>query len=223
MSFWNEGVYFERRGDRFVYRATLLSPGFDISASEKDSLFRALARLQWRTLAEGLGLVAAIAVLFMSGVTGVQQPIPWFLICGIGGIAVLALSVLRRRDRLIVRVLGRRTPDLPRWPLRQAMAKPQPLVSKRYGIPVLRSVIVLFACAMAAGDGLATYVVLAAYRARWVAQWPEDMTAADELLSLTVGEAWFWVALALFNAILFAAAFAMHRSVRRLRVNPSIK
>jgi hypothetical protein len=50
MAFWNEAFYFERRGDRYIYRPTIFSAGFDVSADEKKKLFRGLKQLNWQFL-----------------------------------------------------------------------------------------------------------------------------------------------------------------------------
>ena len=223
MSFWNEAFYFEKRGDRYVYRPTVFSAGFDISESEKDQLFRELKRLQRRFLFEGIILLALIAGLFMTAAIESHTPILWFMISSVAALAVLAVTVLFQRDRLIVRVLGHRNPEVLRLPLRQALAKPRPLVTKRFAIPVFQSVIVLLSLAIAAGDALVLYVIVAAIRSRQFAEGPGETKAVGELLSITSSSAWFWVAVVLFNAALLASVVFSVRQVRRLRGTRDLK
>jgi len=217
MSFWNETFYFEKHGDRYVYRPTVFSEGFDISESEKDHLVRELKRLIWRFLLEGGILIALTAGLFMTGVIETQSPIPWFMVSSVVALAALAVTVFYRRDRLVEKVLGRRAPDVPRLPSRQALAKPRPLVTKRYAIPVLQSAIILFGLTIAAGDGLVLYVIVAAFRSGQFAEGPEETAAAEALLSLTASNTAFWAAILLFNAALFAGVVFLILQVRRLR------
>jgi hypothetical protein len=223
MSFWNEAFYFEKRGDRYVYRPTVFSAGFDISESEKDHLFRDMKRLQWRFLFEGTLLIALIAGLFMTAVIESRAPVHWFMFVSVVALAALAMTVLYRRDRLIARVLGHRKPDVPRLPFKQTLAKPRPLVSKRFAIPVLQSVTVLLGLAIAVGDALVLYVIAAAYRSRQIAQGPEDTAAVEELFSLTSSNVGFWVVVALFNAVLVASIVFSIRQVRHLRATPDLK
>ena len=223
MSFWNESFYFEKRGDRYVYRPTVFSAGFDISESEKDHLFRDLKRLEWRFLFEGFVLLALIAGLFMTAVIESQTPIPWFMFFSVVALAALAVIGFYRRDRLVERVLGHRTPDVPRLPLRQALVRPRPLVTKRFAIPVLQSVIVLLGLTIAAGDALVLYLIVAAYRSRQFAEGPEETAKFEELLSLILSNAGFWLLVALFNAVLVASVVFAIRQVRLLRATPEFK
>ena len=220
MSFWNKTFYFEKHGDRHVYRPTALSKGFDISESEKDQLLRELNRLIWRTLFEGGILIALIAGLFMTGVIDTQKPIFWFMVSSVVALAALAVTEFYRRDRLVAQVLGRRAPDVPRLPLRQALAKPRPLVTKRDAIFVFQSVIVLLGLAIAAGDALVLYVIAAAFRSSQFAERPKETTAITEIVSLAASSSVFWLAVVLFNAILFASIVFSILQVRRLRAAP---
>lgn len=220
MSFWNEAFYFEKRGDRYVYRPTVFSEGFDISESEKNQLFRELKRLQWRFLLEGGALIALTALVFMTGVIETQMPIPWFMISSVLAVTVLALTALYRRDRLVFRILGHRAPEVPRLPLGQALTKPRPLVGKRYAIPVLQSVGILFGLAIVAVDVLVVYLTVTAYRSRQSAEGPEEIAAAEEFVSLTTNNWEFWAAVAVFNAVLFACIVWLIPQVRRLRATP---
>jgi hypothetical protein len=114
MSFWNEAFYFEKRGDRYVYRHNILSDGYDISEAEKDALFAGLKRLQFGVLILGGVIIASSALLFMTGTIQTQMPILWFMISSILAAAILTLLALYRRDRLVSQVLGNRAPDVPR-------------------------------------------------------------------------------------------------------------
>ena len=220
MSFWNKTFYFEKHGDRHVYRPTAFSKGFDISESEKDQLLRDLNRLIWRTIIEGGILIALIAGLFMTGVIETQKPIFWFMVSSVVALAALAVTEFYRRDRLVAQILGRRAPDVPRLPLRQALAKPRPLVAKRDAILVFQRLIILFGLAIAAGDALVLYVIAAAFRSRQFAEGPEEVSTIAELVSLAASNAVFWVAIALFIAVLFAGVVFLILQVRRLRAAP---
>lgn len=220
MSFWNEGFYFEKHGDRFVYRHTVFSEGYDISASEKDRLFAGLKRLQVRTLLEGAVVIALIALVFMTGAIETRMPIRWFLIVAVLAVALLGLSVLWRRDGLVSRVLGHRTPDVPRLSFKQALGKPRPMVAKRYAIPVLRSLVVLFGLAMAAGDALVAYLIYVGTRSRHIAEGPEEVAAAEQFVALTATNWEFWVAVSVFNALLIACMAVLIVQVRILRATP---
>jgi hypothetical protein len=114
MSFWNEAFYFEKRGGRYVYRHNVFSDGYDISEVEKDALFAGLKRLQFGVLLLGSVIIVLIGLLFMTGMIQTQMPILWFMVSSILAVAVLTLLALYRRDRLVSRVLGTRTPDVPR-------------------------------------------------------------------------------------------------------------
>jgi hypothetical protein len=220
MSFWNKYFYFEKHGDRHVYRPTAFSAGFDISGSEKDKLLEKLNRLIWRFLIEGGILIGLIAGLFMTNVMETQEPIAWFMVSSVVALAVLAGIEFYRRDRLVAQVLGRRTPDVPRLSLRQALTKSRPLVTKRDAILVFRSVIVLLGLTIAAGNALVVYVIAAAYGSRQFAEGPEETTAAEELLSVTASSTVFWVAVVLFNVALFSSVVFSILQVRRLRAAP---
>jgi len=220
MSFWNKIFYFEKHGDRYVYRPTAFSEGFDISESEKDQLLRGLNRLMWRFLIEGGILIALIAGLFMTGVIETQKPIPWFMVSGVVALAALAMIEFYRRDRLVAQVLGRRAPDVPRLSIKQALANPRPLVTKRDAILVFQSVIVLLGLAIAAGDALVLYAIATAFRSGQFAEGPEETAAITTLLSLTASNAVFWVVVVLFNAVLFAGVVFSILQVRRLRATP---
>lgn len=220
MSFWNEAFYFERRGDRYVYRPTVFSAGFDVSAPEKDELFRGLERLNWRCLLEGGVVIVLAAGAFMAGVIETRDQIQWFLVSSILIVAALAVSFLYRRDRLTSRILGHRAPDVPRLPIRQALARPRPLVGQRYALPVLRSVGILLGLTMVAADALVLYVILAAYRAGQIAEGAEEIAAVERLVSLTLKNPAFWLVVGLFNAVLLAAVVFLIRLLRRLRAAP---
>jgi hypothetical protein len=122
--------------------------------------------------------------------------------------------------RLTSRVLGNRTADVPRLPLRRALTQPRPVIRVRYAIPVLWSVCVLVCLTIAAGDALVLYVIFAAYRAGLIAERPEEIAAVEKLLSLTANNLAFWVVVAVFNAILIAAVILLICQVRSIRARP---
>ncbi len=220
MSFLNAAFYFEKHGDRYVYRPTVFSEGFDISESEKNQLLRELNRLVWRFLFEGGIVIALTAGLFMTGVIETQRQIPWFMVSSVVALAALAVTEFYRRDRLVVQILGRRAPDVPRLPFRQALTKPRPLATKHYAILVFQSAIVLFGLTIAAGDALVLFVIAAAYRSGRLAERPEETTAITELVLLAASSSVFWLAVVLFNAILFAGIVFSILQVRRFRASP---
>lgn len=222
MPFWNEAFYFERRGDRYVYRPTVFSAGFDVSTPEKEALFQGLNRLNWRSLWGGGVLIILAAGAFMTGLIETRQKIQWFLLISILIVAGLAVTFLFCRDRLTSRVLGHRTPDVPRLPFRQALARPRPLVGARYAIPVLRSVGVLLGLTMAAGDMLTLYLIFTAYRAGLIAEGAEEIAAVQKFASLTLNNPAFWLVVGVFNAVLLAAVVFLIRQIRRLRTAPGI-
>ena len=220
MSFWNEQFFFEPHGDRYIYRPTVFSPGITVSESEKEALFRALKQFEWRALGEGSVVVAVDAALFMTGTIAVREPIFWFMVWGVIGIAALGATLLYRRDRLTDRILGHRPPDVPRLGFKQAMTKPRPLIGKRYAVPVLQSVVVLLGLTLVATDGLFAYLVVTAYRSRQVAEGPDAIAAATRFADLTLGNPGFWIAVVLLNAVLIATMAFFRRQVRRLRAHP---
>lgn len=218
MSFFNEAFWFEKRGERYVYRPTVFSAGFDVSVDEKDALFRGLTQLGWRSLAEGAVLIALGAgAVLLGGVTDTREQITWFLSGAILGIAALAAADFRRRDRLKSRVLGNRAADVPRLSFRQALAQPRPMVGQRFAVPVLRSAGVLIGFATVAGDGLVAWLILTVSRAVRIAEGAEQVAAAERLASLTLHSPAFWLAVALFNAVSAAAVLFAFRQARRLR------
>lgn len=217
MSFWNEDFYFQKRGDRYVYRPTVFSAGFDISESEKDRLFAGLKRLQWRSLSEGLLAIALIAILFMTGMIESEKPIPWFLVASILAVAALGLTVLRRRDQLVFEILGPRSPDVPRLPIGQALATPRPKIGRQYAIPVLRSVVFLFALTIAVIDALVVYLVVTAYHARRIAEGPDEIASMERFFAHTVDSWQFWAVVAGLNAGLITVLVMLIFEVRRLR------
>lgn len=220
MSFWNEAFYFEKRGDRYVYRHSAFEKGYDISESEKDLLFSGLCRLQWRSLCEGAILIALIALPLMTGVIKTAAPIPWFMISSVLAVAVLALTVFVRRDALVVRVLGDRAPEVPRLAPKQALTRARPMVGKRFALPVLKSVLVLFGLTWAAGDAVIAYLIFAGYRARETAQSPQHAAAAADFIALTAENMQFWAAVAAFNAVMVAVILLLVVQLRTLRAAP---
>lgn len=220
MSFWNEAFYFEKRGDRYVYRPSVLSAGYTVSPREKEELFEGLNRLNWRCSLEGGILVVLIAAVFMTGMIATGDPINWFLFSSIFVVAASAVTYLYRRDRLTSRILGQRSADVPRLPLAQALARPRPIVSKRYAVLALRSTTILLGLAVAAGDALVVYLIFSAYRAGLAAEGAEEMAAVERFVSLTLNNPSFWLVVAAFNAVLLMAIVFSIRRVRQMRALP---
>ena len=115
MAFWNEAYFFERRGERYVYRPTVFSAGFDVSADEKEELFQGLIRLNWQVLIWGLLLVGCIAAAFMTGLVQTNAKVQWFLFSSIVIVAVLTLIAIDYRDRLVSRILKNRIARRNNW------------------------------------------------------------------------------------------------------------
>jgi hypothetical protein len=220
MRFLDHLHFFERQDDRFVYRPTVFSKGFTVSADEKDRLLVRLKRLDRRFLLEGFALVALIAVLAMAGIAPGTDPIVWFVFASIASVGLLALTFLRRKRRLIDATLGRRTPDLPRMPFRQALMQPRPALPKRYALPVMRSLIGLFLLAIIVSDALALYPILAALRAGGNATGPVEHETIAEILSLTLYNGDYWLVVALINVVLLAAVGLLCWELRRWRMLP---
>lgn len=220
MSFWNEAFYFEKSGDRYVYRPTVFSPGFDISEAEKNQLFKGFLHLQLRTLLEAGIAIGVIGVFFMTGVIKTQTPIPLFMISSILAVIVLAVTILFRRDKLVRQVLGPREPDVPRPPLKKALTRTRPVIGKRYAIPILKSVVYLFGFGMLAGDGLITYVVVRGYDAHRIAETPEEIAAVEKFFSLTVDNLEFWAGVGVFNLFSVLCIALLIHQLRCLRAIP---
>ena len=213
MVLWNQTYCFEKRNSGYIYRPTAFAHGFSISEREKDLLLRDLRRLEGRFLIEGAVLIALVAALFMSGVIEIGAPIVWFMFLSVVGVTVLAATAVYRRDRLVARVLGDRSPDIPRLPLRHALMTPKPAVSRHRAISILKSVAVLLGLALAAGDALVFYVIFIASRS----------LGSDELVALGMGHAGLWVTVAVFNLVLIAGMVFAMRQVQRLRAAPALK
>jgi len=194
MAFWNHAYYFERRGDRYVYRPTVFSAGFDVSGDEKEELFRGLKQLSWQLLLWGLVLVGCIAAAFMTGLIEINAKIQWFQISSIAIVAVLAVIAIDRRNRLVSRILRNRSPDVPRLPLGQALTKSRRPIGKQYAVPVLWSTAVLLGLTMGAVDATIVYLVF---------------TVAKDVAAVPG----FWLFFGVFNAIMLAAfMFAIHQA-----------
>lgn len=123
MKLQNQGHYFERRGDRFIYRPSIFSSGFSLSSEEKDRLLRELKRLNRRFLIEGFSLIVLIAGMFMAGIVRSPSPIAWFMLVSIGTVALLSITAIYRQRRLIDRTLGHHTPDVPRMPIQKVLGR----------------------------------------------------------------------------------------------------
>lgn len=222
MSFWNEAFFFERRGDRYIYRSNVFAPGYTVSKAEKDRLFSELARLQWQLVAEGGVFLAAIfAVLSFVAFDGLTRTL-WLVAAVTTVLAVEAGSYFYRRDKAVARILNRRKPDLPPLPLRRALTKPRPLVSKRIAAPVVRIVAALIGLTVLIVDVFSFYIVLAAYQIRDNGAEADKAARAAELIKLTVDNPSFWLLVMLFNGFLIGIAFFLMRSVRRLRAMPEV-
>jgi hypothetical protein len=222
MKLLNEGIYFKRLGDGFVYRPTIFSAGFSVSPEEKDRLFSELLRLERRFLIEGLILIALIAGMFMAGLVTSPTPIPWFVILSICAVVLLAPVAIHRKYRLTESILGRTSPDVPRMPLRQALTQPRPILAKRYTIPILRSMIVLFLPFTVVVDGLALSPILAVLLPQeFLDQLAKDKVIA-EALSQTLYNPTYWAVVALINVILLACIRLLLLEIRRLRAHPDL-
>lgn len=194
MAFWNEAFYFERRGDRYVYRPTIFSAGFDVSAREKEELFRGLKRLNWQILLWGLVLVVCIAGAFMTGLIETNAKLQWFQFSSILILAALAVVSIHSRDRLASRILRNRSPDVPRLPISQALTRSRRPIGKKYAVPILRSAAIVLALGMGAVDATIVYLVFVVAK---------DVAAVPG----------FWVFVGVFNAIVLAAiVFAIHQA-----------
>jgi hypothetical protein len=194
MAFWNEAYYFERRGDRYVYRPTIFSAGFDVSADEKQELFRGLKRLNWQFLLWGLVLAGCIAGALMTGLIETNAKIQWFQISSIAIVAVLAVVAINCRDRLASRILRNRSPNVPRLPIRQALIRSRRPIGKQYAVPVLWSAAILLGLATGTVDATIGYLVFTVAK---------DVAAVPGL----------WLFVGIFNAIMLAAfVFAINQA-----------
>lgn len=220
MNLLNPEYYFERSGDRFVYRPTIFSAGFSLSSGEKDRLFEEIKRLERRFLIEGLSLIALVAGMFMAGILTSPTPIPWFLLMSVGAVALLSVTVIHRKRRVVEIALGRRAADVPRMPIRQALTRPRPVLARRYAIPILRSVIGLFLLATVIIDVLALSPIVAALLPQDLTDGRADGDAIAEALSHTLYSATYWAAVALINVLLLACARLLAWEVRRIRALP---
>ena len=211
-----EGFYFERLGDGFVYRPTIFSAGFSISSEEKDQLLGALKRLELRFIFEGLCLIVVIAFIFMSGLVASPTPIPWFILLSIGAVLLLAPTALYRTHRIVKSVLGGRSPDVPRMPMRQALMRPRPVLAKRYTVPILRSVIGLFILAIVVVDIFALLPIIFAL----LPDGPSNSEAVAEALSQTLYNSDYWLVFAAINFVLLTCARLIFLEMRRIRALP---
>jgi MFS family permease len=194
MAFWNEAFYFERRGDRYIYRPTIFSAGFDVSADEKEELFRGLKRQSWQISLAALVLAGCIAGALMTGLIETNAKVQWFQISSILMVAVLAVIAIHGRDRLASRILGNRSPDVPRLPIRQALTRSRRPIGKQYAVPVLWSAAILLGLAMGTVDATIVYLVFAVAK---------DVAAVRG----------FWLLVGIFNAIMLATfVFAIHQA-----------
>jgi hypothetical protein len=222
MKLLNQGIYFERLGDGFVYRPTIFSAGFSISSEEKDRLFGELKRLELRFLVEGLVVIALVAGLFMTGLLTSPTPVPWFVLLSMGAVLLLVPVAIRRKVRIMERVLGRRDPDVPRMPLRQALVRPRPILAKRYTIPILRSMVGLFLVMAAVVDILAFSPVIVVFLPEHVMGQLASDEGIAEVLSQTLYSAPYWAVVALLNVVLLVCIRLLFSEIRRLRALPDL-
>lgn len=222
MKLLNEGLYFEPAGDGFIYRPTVFSAGFTVSADEKELLYRAILRLELRYLIEGFCVVAVIAALFLFGIIASPTPILWFAILSIVAVIAMLPIAIRRRGRAVRTVLGERTPDVPRRPWREALMRPRPLMPGRHVIPVLRSVLGLFVLA-------AAFVDLAALSPLVVPLLPQDVLASADrdgtvtkVLEQTLYSGLYWAIVAATNAVLMFCILLMKKEIKRIRSLPEM-
>ncbi|NNE82978.1 MAG: hypothetical protein HKN28_03310 [Alphaproteobacteria bacterium] len=217
MKLLNQGHYFERRGNKFIYRPTIFSAGFLLSSEQKDRLLGELTRLQRRFFVEGVILIALVAGVFMAGIVRSPAPIAWFMLASIGTVLLLFITAIYRQRRLIDAILGHYTPDVPRKPIQQALAQPRPILARRYAIPIMRSTIGLILLATIAVDAFALFPIIAALRSRQIADGPADNEAITEMLSLTLYNVQYWLVIAAINIVLLLCAVFLVREERRLR------
>ena len=77
MKFFDESRYFERRGDRYVYRASRFAVGFEISESEKDALFTELKMLEFKALVKGFGVFCLLGIALTVQIFGDNSAHRW--------------------------------------------------------------------------------------------------------------------------------------------------
>jgi hypothetical protein len=175
-----------------------------------------LRRIDRRTVIEALIAFALIAGLFWIGVLRSQTPVGWVLVFLTLALVVLTVRSLQLRNRLLKRAVGNRRPDFPRLPLWTALWKPRPpLLVEPFAISMLRLAAVLLVVLLAGGNILAAIPVIAAWRSRAAA--PAEPAQAEEILSLTLYNDAFWLALLLFNLLVVAMIVALGIESRRLR------
>ena len=115
VKFFDESRYFERRGDRYIYRASRFAAGFEISQSEKDALFTGLKKLEIKALIKGLGVFCLLAIALTVQIFGDISAHRWAAAVPIIILVIAAADVsylVRRRDLLIKRILPGREADI---------------------------------------------------------------------------------------------------------------
>jgi hypothetical protein len=216
MAILKDEVFFEKRGDRYIARATPFSAGYDISKSQKEALAAGLRRIDRRIVIEAVVAFAMIAGLFWTGVLRSQTSVGWILVFLALALVGLTVRSLRLRNRLLRCAVDDRPPDFPRLPLWTALWKPRPpLVAEPFAVFTLRLAVVLLVVLLAGGNILAAIAVIAAGRIRAAA--PAEPAQAEEILSLTPNNDAFWLALLLFNLVVAAMIVALGIESRRLR------
>jgi hypothetical protein len=222
MKFLVEGFYFERLGDGFVYRPTNFSAGYSVSTEEKERLLGALKRLELRFLIEGLTLIVLIGGLFLTGSVTSPTPIPWFILLSISAVLLLAPTAFYRKRRIVKRILGGRTPDVPRIPLRQALMQPRPVIAKRYTIPILKSLVGLFILATVVVDIFALSPIIAALFPGQFIAGRTDSEAVAQALTHTLYNANYWLVFAAINVVLLTCGRLIYLEMKRIRALPDM-
>ncbi|MDX1401106.1 MAG: hypothetical protein R3245_04215, partial [Kiloniellales bacterium] len=217
MKLIDQGIYFERQGEGFVYRPTIFSKGFSISAAEKEQLLAGFKQLERRFLIEGLGLIAVIALVFMTGLIATPTPIPWFLLLSVGAVLALAPLAIYRKRRLVEAVLGRPEPDVPRQPIRQALTRPRPLLAKGPAITIMRSVVVLLIVATIVIDVFAFIPLVVGLLPPDVLGQTADNKAIADALAHTLYSVPYWAGVAGVNACLLLSIWLLMGELRRIR------
>ena len=146
---------------RLSLRSILWPRSKHVSADEKEELFRGLKRQSWQISLVALVLAGCIAGALMTGLIETNAKVQWFQISSILMVAVLAVIAIHGRDRLASRILGNRSPDVPRLPIRQALTRSRRPIGKQYAVPVLWSAAILLGLAMGTVDATIVYLVFA--------------------------------------------------------------
>lgn len=218
----NQSYFFEPLGGWFVYRPNIFSRGYSVSRTEKDQLFAGLKRLHKRFLIEGLVAIAAVGAVFLSGAVTSPTPIPWFVIISVVAVLLIAPTAIIRERRLVGTVLGGRPPDVPRLALREALTRPRPMIAKRYALPVLRSIVVLFILMIIIMDVFALVPVVAAFLPELFPGQAVYDEKLHEALAQTFHSPVYWAVVAALNLLLLLCIRLLKRELARLRALPDL-